>query len=393
MTVMAPRVGDDAALVAEARRIARDVAAPAAAAVDREARLPTEAIEALRGSGLLGAMVPRALGGQGAGIRAVAGACFELGQGCASAAMVFAMHQIQVACLRHGEGGWHDGLLRRVAEEGVLLASGTTEGTFGGDVRQSDCAMLQDDGQAAVEKLGCVISYAGAAGAFLVTSRAGPDSPSGDQVLLVIERAQATLEQTGGWDTLGMRGTDSRQYRLVARFAPAQALPVPYAVISAETMLPVSHIVWAALWLGAATDACNRARAAVRDKARKSAGLPGGARRLADALAALQSARATLSDAVRRYEAAQAEPGRLGSISFGLAMNTLKLSASTAAIHVVGQAMQAIGLAGYRNEGPFSVARHLRDVHSAVLMIGNDRIAANNAALMTAYRGEEPLFP
>ena len=395
MTALMPRTPAAGSLAAEARRIVRDVAGPAAQAVDSERRLPMEAVGAMRAAGLLGAAVPRSHGGLGAGIAEIAAACFEFGQGCASAAMVFAMHQIQVACLcRHsGDEPWQSMFLRRVADEGLLLASGTTEGTSGGDVRRSDCAVLADDGLVRVEKAGCVISYASAADAVLVTARRQAGGPSNDQVLLVAERAQLQLEEKGAWDTLGMRGTDSRGYRLRAACHPGQIMPAPYAVISGETMLPVSHIVWSSLWLGIATDACNRARSAVRDRARKTPGhTPAGAGRLAETLVLLQGARATLADAVRRYEAALAEPERLGSISFGLAMNGLKVASSTAAIQIVSQAIQVIGLAGYRNDSPYSVARHLRDVHSSALMIGNDRILANNANLVTAYRGEEPLF-
>ena len=52
----------------------------------------------------------------------------------------------------------------------------------------------------------------------------------------------------------------------------AQILPVPFADISAQTMLPVSHLLWSALWLGIATDAVARARAFVRAEARKKPG-------------------------------------------------------------------------------------------------------------------------
>jgi acyl-CoA dehydrogenase len=41
--------------------------------------------------------------------------------------------------------------------------------------------------------------------------------------------------------------------------------------------------------------------------------------------------------------------------------------------------MHACGLAGYRNDGEFSVARHLRDVLSSSIMINNDRILASAA--------------
>jgi len=43
-------------------------------------------------------------------------------------------------------------------------------------------------------------------------------------------------------------------------------------------------------------------------------------------------------------------------------------------------AMQACGLAGYRNDGEFSMGRHLRDILSSPIMISNDRILANAAA-------------
>jgi len=41
--------------------------------------------------------------------------------------------------------------------------------------------------------------------------------------------------------------------------------------------------------------------------------------------------------------------------------------------------MQACGIAGYRNDGEFSIGRHLRDILSAPVMISNDRILANVA--------------
>ena len=49
------------------------------------------------------------------------------------------------------------------------------------------------------------------------------------------------------------------------------------------------------------------------------------------------------------------------------------------------KADRACGLTGYRNDSEFSIARHLRDVLSAPLMISNDRILSNLApsSLMT----------
>jgi acyl-CoA dehydrogenase len=62
-----------------------------------------------------------------------------------------------------------------------------------------------------------------------------------------------------------------------------------------------------------------------------------------------------------------------------------KVQASELAAATVLSALRACGLAGYRNDGEFSIGRHLRDVLSAPLMINNDRILADLATstLMT----------
>jgi acyl-CoA dehydrogenase len=45
--------------------------------------------------------------------------------------------------------------------------------------------------------------------------------------------------------------------------------------------------------------------------------------------------------------------------------------------------MRACGLAGYRNDGEFTMGRYLRDILSSPIMINNDRILADaQAAVM-----------
>ena len=363
--------------------------------MDRESRFPAEAINALRGAGLLGMAVPAALGGQGAPFRTVVAACYDLGQACANTAMVFAMHQIQVACLvRHANtSAWHRTFLARVAREQLLLASATTEAGSGGDVRRSECAVHVKDGRASVEKAGCVISYAAHADAILATARRTPDSAPSDQVAILAERHQCQLQAVSRWDALGMRGTCSQGYDLRLEVDVAQIVPADYAEIAAQTMLPVSHITWAALWLGIGTEACTRARGAMRRRLKPGAPPPASATRLVSALSQVRSLRAQVAEATRRFEAAGIDGDRLGSIPFALGINQLKVAVSTGVIQVVGEAMLAAGLSGYRNDSPHSLGRHLRDAHSAPLMIGNDRILSNCATMLGGYRGDEELFP
>ena len=55
------------------------------------------------------------------------------------------------------------------------------------------------------------------------------------------------------------------------------------------------------------------------------------------------------------------------------------MNASELAVATVMSAMQTCGLSGYRNDGEFSIGRHLRDILSSPIMINNDRILANVA--------------
>src|SRR6202007_3262670 len=91
-------------------------AAEYADAVDRANCIPEQALGALRSEGLLSLLIPPALGGQGRSLSQVAAVCHALARSCGSSAMIFAMHQIQVACIvAHGQRSeWHRALLQRL---------------------------------------------------------------------------------------------------------------------------------------------------------------------------------------------------------------------------------------------------------------------------------------
>jgi acyl-CoA dehydrogenase len=381
--------------LAASRAAGVEMAARHADDVDSRARFPKEAFATLKEQKLLGLLVPVRDGGAGASLADVVSVCHALGQACASTAMIYAMHQIQVWCIvRHGgESAWHRAFLKRLAGEQLLMASATSEAGIGGDVRSSICAVEEKAGRFAFEKQATVISYGADADGIMATARRTPQSPASDQVIVVLPKSSYELEHLQSWDTLGMRGTCSDGYRLKAAGEMAQIVPTPYADVSAQTMLPTSHLVWSAVWLGIAGDAVARARAFIRAEARKNAGTtPIGATRLAEAAQSLQIMKSGLLASLHQYEAGLAEPDRLQSPHFAVAMNNLKIASSRLAVETVGQALLACGLSGYRNDSPFSLSRHLRDAHSAQLMVNNDRILANTARLQLALREEPELF-
>ncbi len=366
------------------------VAAEHATEVDRDARFPGEAIAALKRHRLLGMAVPGEFGGEGASMADVADVCFKLGRACSSAAMVFAMHQIKVACvMRHACGSaWHEAMLRRLCDEQMLLASSTTEGQNGGNVRSSAAAIESETDDAIVlDRESTVISYGAEADGIVTTARRSSEAAGSDQVLVVLLREHYRLEPVLQWDTLGMRGTCSAGFRLRARGSADQVLPVAYETIHSQTMTPVAHILWGAAWSGIAAAAVERAQNFIRKAARHGKGqLPPGAAHYTKAQSSLRVLRTLVQAGIVRYEAALADERLFGSLDFHAAMNLLKVDASETAVATVMSAMRACGLSGYRNDGESSIGRHLRDILSSPIMINNDRILANLAttSLMSA---------
>lgn len=369
-------------------KAAAAVAAAHAPAVDDGLRFPTEAFDEIRAQRLLGIMVPTELGGEGATLGDAADVCYQLGQACGSTGLIYAMHQVKVGCIvRHSHGNARiEGILKRVAEEQLLLASSTTEGKKGGDVRSSDAAVEHDDGRIRLERQATVISYGMAADGLATTARRSGDAASSDQVLVVLMKDDYTLERLQGWDTMGMRGTCSEGFTLRVDADAEQVLPDPYEKIHAQTMVPFAHLLWGSVWAGIAAAATAKAQGFLRKASRGGSGqLPPAAARYTDAVTTLRTLRGVLASSLDAYQRVMHDEKALGSLDFQSMITLTKVQVSELAVTTVLTALRACGLTGYRNDSEFSITRHLRDVLSSPLMINNERIRGNLAGslLMT----------
>ncbi len=369
-------------------KIAEQVAALHADEVDREARFPGETIAALREVGALSAFVPEEYGGGGVSLLAVASGCFALGRRCSSAAMVFAMHQIQVATIvRHLDAApWYQAYLRELSSQQRLIASVTSEIGTGGDMGRSIAPVTESpDGSLAFTKLAPTVSYGASADDLFTTVRRSEIAEPSDQLLVLTHRDQTDLEQTGTWDTIGMRGTCSPGFTVQARFLPEQVLPTPFSDVMNQSHVPISHILWSHVWLGIATEAFERGRSFVRGLARRSPGEPvPAAQKLSRVMTELAMLRAEVRSALNEFELASEEVGRhrLGTMGSILRYNNLKLAASEQAPRICSDVLEMVGIAGYKNDSPFAVGRHLRDALSARIMVANERIHAVDARLL-----------
>lgn len=394
MTGNAPTQTEFQKLLAEVRRIATEVAAVHAGAVDTNGRFPHETVAALKQVKALSAPVPRELGGAGCNMRQLTALCSTLAQACGSSAMVLAMHYIQVACIaRHGlQSPALKRYLQELVEQQYVLASMTSEvGTFG-ETRQSICAVERSNGRFRLDKDATTGSYCEHADGILVTCRRAADAPGSDQVLVLVRKGDYALTQTTSWDTMGMRGTCSPGFKLEASGSEEQIVPGSFADSSAQTMVPFSHILWSSLWWGISANAVALAGEFVRASARKSPGtVPPTATRLAEVSNQLQVMRhnwLALANEFDEIDAAPAGREDLLSLGWALKMNNLKIAASESAPQIVHKALQIIGILAYKNDTKFSLGRQYRDVLSAALMISNDRIASKSASMLLVFKDQ-----
>jgi len=147
-------------------------------------------------------------------------------------------------------------------------------------------------------------------------------------------------------------------------------------------------VLLSSVWLGLAEGAARRAHAGIRSKARamRSTGSgeppPLGAVRLAELGVQLHQLRAVIAGGADRYEQLK-DTEEIETLRFTGTMDNIKLSSSALAIDVVQRAMGICGLEGYKNTTATSLARMLRDVNAAPLMVSNDRtLQASAHALM-----------
>ena len=300
----------DGRAACEATLVKRTHAAAAIAAlnaesVDLEARFPAEAFEAIRAQRLLSAMIPEEFGGDGAEMSEIADICYQLGRSCGSTGMIYAMHQTKLACiLRHGSNSkWHRHVLKDVCDKQLLLASSTTEGQRGGNIRSSDAAIQRNGEAITLERAATVISYGEEADGLVTTARRSEESLTRIRCFSCF--SSRTTASTRSW-----AGTP---WACAAPAVPAscseangraeQILPEAYEKIHGRTMLPTAHLLWGSVWTGIAAAAVERARLFLRKAAasraehaaRRPAFHPGGR-------PSAVPARPMLNSALRRYE-------------------------------------------------------------------------------------------
>ncbi|MFI1994565.1 acyl-CoA dehydrogenase family protein [Actinoplanes sp. NPDC020271] len=361
-----------------------------ARAVDTEARFPTEALTALRGSGLLGLLVPDEYGGLGGDLHDLAQIADLLGGACLSTAMIWAMHCQQVAAIVEFAGPQlRAGLLPQIARGEVYIASVTSEKGKGGHLLSAQDALERSDERLHLHRDAPIVTGGLHADGFLITMRDLPDAPAGKVSLVYAPRAALNLTTSGSWNPLGMRGTHSIAMVLDATLDPTAIVGEPggFQQVAVRTFAPVGHVAWAACWLGAARGALRDVLHLVRSPAgRKQFSLDSELlrARVARARMDLDTMAALLAQCISDAR----DTASVEEIPVQLRLNALKVYTAERSFAVVNTLTEIVGLRhGYMRDAPLGLERVLRDLRSASLNYANDRLIAANGAMALLDNG------
>ena len=378
-----------------AERVAERIASRAAR-YDAAAEFPVEDLEDLRAEGLLGLMVPTALGGMGAGFEEYVRVAMALARASGSTALIFNMH----ASVTGGLASIPDEMARalgaaesffatrdrilRAAVEGAAYGVAISEPEVGSRLSELRTTYQSEGNGFRIRGRKSAVSGAGHMDAYLVAARrAGTEEPL-LSYFLVADGPGLSVERT--WDPLGMRATASNGMAIDSR------VPLDALLGGVEGLvLPLAHSMpqwlvasYGAVYLGVAQAAV--AEAVGYLERRPLAGERGG-------LARLSSVRARVGRAEAEVEASRLvleQAAWLVDIQPGDPLTNrwvfrAKLLAGDAAMNAATSLAEACGLGALQRGSPLE--RIFRDARSGAIMPPTSDVAAEY--LGAAALGEE----
>lgn len=345
----------------------RDVVAVAgqhAERVDAEGVFPTEAVEALRGSGLMGLVLPTEVGGRGAGPLEFAEAVTELAAACGSTAMIYLMHVSAAVTVAAAPPA---GLPNLLAD----MASGKSLGTLAFSEKGSRSHFWAPVSQASangdairVRAEKSWVTSAGHADVY-VTSTGSTSGEAGAVDLFAIPADTTGVAVTGTFSGLGLRGNAS------APMAVEVLVPISQRIggeadgfgLMMQTVLPWFNIGNAAVSLGLAASATTAATKHVSTARLEHLG---------ESLAELPTIRAQIARmgiTLATQKAYLAEVAtNMSTPDDGTLTHVLgvKASANDAALTITESAMRVCGGAAFSKHMP--IERAFRDARAGAVM-------------------------
>lgn len=336
----------------------------------------------MRKDKLLSVSVSERLGGPGLEVEDIARITFEISRQSGSAGLTYAMHMSQAySVTTHGEGPFFDALQKRMIDEQLLIASGTSEKGPGGDILTSLCQIdTGPDGRMFVVKESPNTSYVDHAGLILVTANRVNEKGRKKQVLIVGDVVLNQFEPARATGFLGMQGILNRPYKFRINFDEDAIFSTDFAAVARQTMTPSIQIFWAAMWSGLAWSMVSKAKTYVSKELAPEAETTLVVQHELTRIVDLHhTMNAMIRDAIRAYQTR----GAAQDMGFGLSaqINRLKVNCSEILNEIGQRSLGIIGIRGYATGGPYTLAEPIADAMSAPIMVSNFRLTMNTAKI------------
>ena len=358
-----------------------------ASAYDVEGSFPAEDFAELRAAGLLGLMVPTALGGLGASFGDYVRVAYELGRGNGATALIFNMHASVTGALAtipeemaralgatDAFFAHRDDVLTRAAG-GALFVVAMSERGAGARLSQVTTTYEREGDGWRIRGQKTFCSGAGHGDAYLVAAR------SGDKVSQFLVPAGPGVEVVPTWDALGMRATGSHDVRLDVHTGHEALLGgvEGLAVLLAQAMPQWLVASYAAVYVGVAQSAIDAATAYLADREQLQR-LPAVRARLGRADAQVAAARLAAEHAGRLVDTEPATPATNRWVY------RAKLLAGETAMEVAASMLEACGTGATRRGQPLE--RIYRDARCGSLQPATSDVCADWLGL--AAQGLDP---
>lgn len=361
-----------------------------AAKADLEGRFLLENIDALREAGLLGALVPRELGGLGvSSVHDWAVGLTALARGDASIAIAINMHmgagralvQRWQAARASGEADQEAssaGILKAIsAGQLVICATATEPGT---DFLRPRTTATPDGAQVRIDGHKIFVTLSPAAQLFAMNVRIPGDGQPDRIGFAFVPASTPGLEPQDDWDALGMRASGSQSVKLTGCKIPANSVQVAgeWGKWSPGLLMgrTLANQTLLGAFLGIAEAAASLAVEAARTQTKTKsdgpiAALSGVQHRVGEMEILLASCRSALTSAGhaldRRLEEAGGKPLSLEAAHAAMAdYQAAKWIVNQGAIQIVNQAMDIAGGSAFMTKSP--LARLYRDVRAGPFM-------------------------
>jgi len=342
-------------------KIARDVVAEQALAVDGKAQFPSQAVKALGDAGLLGLLSSPQVGGMGQGPRAAVDVVERLARECGSTAMVTMMHYAATAVIeKHGSEAVRKDIAAGKHVSTLAFSEAGSRSHFWAPVGTA----RKDGGNVVLDAKKSFVTSAEKAHSYVWSSK--PVAGSEASTIWLVPSNAAGLKVPAPFDGMGLRGNASAA-------VTAEGVKVPESArlgadgagfgVMMETVLPYFNLMSAGVSVGlmeaaTARTATHAAGTKYAHLGSALAELPTVRGHIARMRILTDMARGLLLDGLNALETGRADPM--------LRVLESKAACAEAALEVTQLGMRVCAGAAYRRD--VGVERIFRDAQAATVM-------------------------